>query len=149
MGDAGIGVYYFAEHALIIWASHVAIVLWQISFPLQAKYAQTSKHYYLLHAAIVTLATVLPAGYIAVSVRTGDHRPFYYPSPCVPASMEATLYFSIHHYVIGAIGVSLLILLMWVLAKRRWKCALNTSRNSNVSLSLFSVSVIIINFLNI
>ena len=149
MGDAGIGVFYFSEVGLMLWASHVAIVLWQISFPLQAKYAQTSKHYYLLHAAIVTLATVLPAGYIAISVRTGDHRPFYNPSPCIPASTEAVLYYSVVHNLIGAIGVSLLVLLMWVLVKRRWKCALNTSRNNNVSLSLLSVSVIIINFLNI
>ena len=77
---------------MIIWVSHVAIVLWQISFPLQAKYAQTSKHYRLLHIISVTLATVFAAGYTAVSLGTGDHRPFYYPFACVPASTEAIFY---------------------------------------------------------
>ena len=128
---------------MIIWVSHVAIVLWQISFPLQAKYAQTSKHYRLLHIIIVTLATVFPAGYTAVSLGTGDHRPFYYPFACVPASTEAIFYHNTLLSLCKATGVSFLVLLLWVLAKRRLKCVLKTSRNSNVSLSLSILSVII------
>ena len=132
-------MFYFSLHALILWASHVAVVLWQISFPLQAKYAQTSRHYRFLHIIVVTLATVLPATYTAVTLGTGDHRPFYYPYTCVSASTEAVVYIDVLLCLFGSIGVSSLALLLWVLAKRRWKCSL-APRNCNVSLSVLSMA---------
>ena len=100
----------------------MAVVLWQVLFPLQVKYYQTSGHFRLLHIGIVVLASLLPIGPIAAMLATGGFTPFYYPHACVAANADVVFYAAVlPHSIFTAIGLTLLIILFWILVRNRWR----------------------------
>ena len=100
----------------------MATLLWLMSFPLQAQRHEVLGHFRYLHICVVVLAIVLPFGPIAGIFATGGFLPLYYPHICTTATSDTTYYaFSLPHSICTATGLSLLILLFWVLVRSRWR----------------------------
>ena len=105
-------MYYVPVLGQVFFISHVAVVLWQVSFPLQVKYYQASGHFRLLHIGVVVVAILLPIGPTVAMLATGGFVPFYYPYTCVLANREVAFYVVVlPHSIFTAVGLSLLILL--------------------------------------
>ena len=118
----GISAYCSSLQATVATVAHVAVFFWLVSSPLQAKRHQVLGHFRFLHIGVVALLILLPIGPIVAIFATGGFRPFFHPHTCVTANIDAAFYTVIlPHSIITAIILSLLILLVWMLVKSRWR----------------------------
>ena len=135
--SAGISIHYLLNQALIFWVVHIVAILWLVAFPAEAKRLESSGYYKIIHSLVLVIALVLPIGFVAAPLGTGGFKPFYYPNTCVARNSDVAYYaLVLPDSILSAIGVSLLVLLLWILLRKKWPDIFaKLSRKSEVSVN--------------
>ena len=115
----GIIYYYIFWQSVIWWLCHVAVMLWGLRFPFQARRFKVAGKAKYLHTTVLVLGLLLPIIPVAAALGTGRFTLARLPpNRCDARNSNATFYAS--SVPIGcmiATGITLLVLLFWTIFK--------------------------------
>ena len=116
---AGAVLYYGSMQISLLWVFHVIAVFWAIKFPFHSRAFKASGRFRYIHIIIVIVALLLPGMPVVAAFATGG---YVFPGEphlvCLGRDRDATFYSLILPVsVIVAVGVSLLIIILWIIVK--------------------------------
>ena len=101
------------------WFFHTVSVFWNVWFPIQARYFKTRGHIKYIHTAVVMSTLIFSAIPIGVAFGTGGYN-FIPWLGCIARSSDAYFYsFVLPLCILYAIGMTLIILILWRILKMR------------------------------
>ena len=101
----------------MFWIFHIVIVFWRIVFPFHARTYETRGYFRYIHIVMVIAAIVLPLGSVGVILGTGGLTMSRFPPlTCYAREPNASYFaFVLPVSIISATGLSLLIIILWVI----------------------------------
>ena len=117
---AGFVFYYTAIAYTMFWLFHVVILFWGIMFPFHAKTYENRGYFPYIHIMMLIAAIVLPLESVGVILGTGGLTiSGFPPRTCFAREPDASYFaFVLPLSVMGAAGVSLIIIILWVVITR-------------------------------
>lgn len=115
--SAGGVLHYIALQQALMWFLHIVAVYWTVKFPLHAKSFEAKGYTTYVHIAMLALIIILPFISIAVLFGTGGCRVSRFPNIiCQARHPDVTFYALVLPVsILTAAGISMIILLFWVL----------------------------------
>ncbi len=112
---------YVPLYTTQIWLCHTIMLLCAIKLPFRVRrLLGNPKHSRYLHVAILLACSFFPAVAVGCSFVPGDYITVFPPAYCVTESPRTTYYILIIPLsVVGAAGISCLVLIFWSLVRHR------------------------------
>ena len=131
----------------MFWIFHIVILFWRIVFPFHARTYETRGYFRYVHIVMVIAAIVLPLESVGVLLGTGGLIiPRFPPISCYARETDASFFaFVLPITFISATGVSLLVIILWVISTKVG----NMKAQSEVSESDDLFEQVVVKFLGI
>ena len=102
------------------WFFHTVSVFWNVWFPIHARYFKIRGHFKYIHIAVVMITLTFSMIPIGVAFGTGGYVIIPGLSSCTTRNPDAYFYsFVLPLCILYAIGMTLIILILWRILKMR------------------------------
>ena len=104
----------------MFWLFHIVILFWGIMFPFHAKTWENRGYFRYVHIVMLIAAIVLPLESVGVILGTGGLTISRFPTiSCFAREPNASYFaFVLPESIMGAAGVSLIVIILWVVITR-------------------------------
>ena len=112
--------YYGLFQLAVWWFCHEVSLFWKIKFPFHARSFETTHRIKYVHITMVIVGLVLPALPVIVTVTIGNGFGLtrFPPILCTGLEKDSTFYSLVLPIdILSAIGISLLIIIFWIIHK--------------------------------